>query len=282
MSSSENDFCVISLGKFGISVVRTLEDLGKVTLAIDKREECCQLVSSIASETLILDSTNRGALEDAGIHKIQNIIIAVGSDLAASIVTAVHVLAIHRENNTLNRLNLVAKAVDSTHQLILEAIGITNIILSETEAGKKAAYRAIWKLGVDLTTVDDKYSIASVIVKNMRFTNKKLETLRIPTNYKINLVAIKRAGKVIIPSRNEILMLNDELLFISSNDNINNVYNDFSINNSTKVPERLVTKVQEKKLPFWKRWGKKRKKDLVKVMVLILKKCLVLNLKLKK
>ncbi|WP_342277171.1 TrkA family potassium uptake protein [Spiroplasma endosymbiont of Nebria brevicollis] len=264
MSSSENDFCVIGLGKFGISVVRTLEDLGKVTLAIDKKEERCQLVSSIASETLILDSTNRGALEDAGIHKIQNIIIAVGSDLAASIVTAVHVLAIHRENNTLNRLNLVAKAVDSTHQLILEAIGITNIILSETEAGKKAAYRAIWKLGVDLTTVDDKYSIASVIVKNMRFTNKKLEALRIPTNYKINLVAIKRDGKVIIPSRNEILMLNDELLFISSNDNINNVYNDFSINNSTKVPERVITKAQEKKLPFWKRWGKKNKKKFGK------------------
>lgn len=262
MSSSENDFCVIGLGKFGISVVRTLEELGKVTLAIDKKEERCQLVSSIASETLILDSTNRGALEDAGIHKIQNIIIAVGSDLAASIVTAVHILTIHRENNTLVHLNLIAKAVDSTHQLILEAIGITNIILSETEAGKKAAYRAIWKLGVDLTTVDEKYSIASVIVKNMRFTNKKLEALRIPTNYKINLVAIKRDGKVIIPSRNEMLMLNDELLFISSNDNINNVYNDFSINNTTtKTPERMVTKIPIKKLPFWKRWFKKNKKN---------------------
>ncbi|WP_338975046.1 TrkA C-terminal domain-containing protein [Spiroplasma endosymbiont of Tricholauxania praeusta] len=42
-----------------------------------------------------------------------------------------------------------------------------------------------------------------------------LETLKIPSNYKINLVAIKRHGKVIIPSRNEILMLNDELLFQS-------------------------------------------------------------------
>ncbi|WP_432654071.1 TrkA C-terminal domain-containing protein [Spiroplasma ixodetis] len=48
-----------------------------------------------------------------------------------------------------------------------------------------------------------------------------------PSNYKINLVAIKRHGKVIIPSRNEILMLNDELLFISSNENINSVCNDF-------------------------------------------------------
>lgn len=102
---------------------------------------------------LILDATNREALDDAGIHKVQNIIIAIGSDLAASIVTAVHILAIHREHNTLLSLNLIAKAVDSTPQLILEAIGITNIILSETEAGKKAAYRAIWKLGVDLTTV---------------------------------------------------------------------------------------------------------------------------------
>ena len=265
MSSSENDFCVIGLGKFGISVVKTLEELGKVTLAIDKREDRCQLVSSIASETLILDSTNRASLDDAGIHKVQNIIIAIGSDLAASIVTAVHVLAIHREHNTLSSLNLIAKAVDSTHQLILEAIGITNIILSEAEAGKKAAYRAIWKLGIDLTTVDEKYSIANVIVKNIKFTNKKLETLKIPSNYKINLVAIKRHGKVIIPSRNEILMLNDELLFISSNENINAVCNDFSISSDTinKTFEPTIIKTVKKKHSFWN-WFRRKKKKIKK------------------
>jgi len=85
-----------------------------------------------------------------------------------------------------------------------------------------------------------------VIVKNSKFTNKKLETLRIPSNYKINLVAIKREGKVIIPNRHEILMLFDELLFISANDNINNVYNDFSIT-TTKLPERVVNKIPAKK-----------------------------------
>lgn len=273
MSSSENDFCVIGLGKFGISVIKTLEELGKVTLAIDKREDRCQLVSSIASETLILDATNRDALDDAGIHKIQNVIIAIGSDLAASIVTAVHILAIHREHNTLSSLNLIAKAVDSTHQLILEAIGITNIILSETEAGKKAAYRAIWKLGVDLTTVDEKYSIANVIVKNTRFTNKKLETLKIPSNYKINLVAIKRHGKVIIPSRNEILMVNDELLFISSNENINAVCNDFSISDTTWKIEHPISRTVKKKRSFWNWFRKKKKtKKNKKVMKKELKK----------
>lgn len=269
MASAANDFCVIGLGKFGIAVIKTLEELGKVTLAIDKREERCQLVSAIASETLILDATNRDALEDAGIHKIQNIIIAVGSDLAASILTAVHILAIHRQHNSLSSLNLIAKAADSTHQLILEAIGITNIILSETEAGKKAAYRAIWKLGIDLTTIDEKYSIANIIVKNTKFTNKKLETLRIPSNYKINLIAIKRHGKVIIPSRHEILMVNDELLFISSNENINNVYHDFSINDNTNN-ERVISKLIKKKHRFWsffrkKKRKKKRKKSLKNV-----------------
>ncbi|MBP1526021.1 MAG: hypothetical protein H9Q65_04985 [Spiroplasma ixodetis] len=71
---------------------------------------------------------------------MQNIIIAIGSDLAASIVTAVHVLAIHREHNTLSSLNLIAKAVDSTHQLILEAIGITNIILGDSQKSRKMNY----------------------------------------------------------------------------------------------------------------------------------------------
>jgi len=141
--SSENDYCVIGLGKFGMSVVRTLEDLGKVCLAIDKNEDRVQLVANVASEVLILDSTNRDALEDAGIHKIKNIIIAVGSDLAASVVTAVQILALQKEYNDGEEINIVAKAVDSTHQLLLEAIGISNIILPELEAGKRAAYRAI-------------------------------------------------------------------------------------------------------------------------------------------
>lgn len=266
MSSSENDFCVIGLGKFGISVVKTLEELGKVTLAIDKKEERCQLVSSIASETLILDSTNREALYDAGIHKIQNIIIAIGSDLEASVVTAVHILAIHREQNTLASLNLSAKASDNTHEYILNGVGLLsrNIILSETEAGKKAAYRAIWKLGVDLTTVDEKYSIATVIVKNTRFTNKKLETLKIPSNYKINLVAIKRHSKVIIPSRTEMLMLNDELLFISSNENISAVINDFSINESNSKNDHPIIKVVKKKRSFWNWFSRKKKKKKIK------------------
>lgn len=102
-------------------------------------------------------------------------------------------------------------------------------------------------------------SIANVIVKNTRFTNKKLETLKIPSNYKINLVAIKRDGKVIIPSRNEILMVNDELLFISANENINAVYNDFSISDSNWKIEHPINKIVKKKRSFWNLFRKKNK-----------------------
>lgn len=254
--SSENDYCVIGLGKFGLSVVATLEELNKVCLAVDKNEDRVQLAANVATEVLILDSTNRNALEDAGIHKIKNIIIAVGSDLAASVVTAVHILALQKEHNPDKEINIVAKAVDSTHQLLLKAIGINNIILPEIEAGKRAAYRAIWKLGLDLTTVDEKHSIANVMVKNIRLTNKRLETLRIPSNYNINLIAIKRDGKVIIPRSDEKLFLNDEILFIGNNENIGRVYNDFNLNNTTtnsRIKEK--TKTIKKKI-------KKHKKGL--------------------
>lgn len=259
--SSENDYCVIGLGKFGMSVVATLEDLGKVCLAIDKNEERVQLAANVASEVLILDSTNRNALEDAGIHKIKNIIIAVGSDLAASVVTAVHILALQKEHNHDTEINIVAKAVDSTHQLLLKAIGINNIILPEIEAGKRAAYRAIWKLGLDLTTVDEKHSIANVTVKNIRLTNKKLETLKIPNNYDINLIAIKRDSKVIIPKSDEKLFLNDEILFIGNNENIGKVYSDFSLN-STVPNLRTNDKVHhpKKKTKKRKKYWLKRKK----------------------
>lgn len=256
--SSENDYCVIGLGKFGMSVVKTLEELGKVCLAVDKNEERVQIAANIASEVLILDSTNRNALEDAGIHKIKNIIIAVGSDLAASVVTAVQLLNLQKEHNDGTELNIVAKAVDSTHQLLLQAIGINNIILPEIEAGRRAAYRAIWKLGLDLTTVDEKHSIVNVTVKNIRLTNKKLETLKIPNTYNINLIAIKRDNKVIIPRGDEKLFLNDEILFIGNNENIGRVYNDFNLNvgPSTLIKERaqkVKKKIKKRRKSFFKK-----------------------------
>lgn len=255
--SADNDYCVIGLGKFGMAVVKTLEELGKVCLAVDKNEERVQLAANIASEVLILDSTNRNALEDAGIHKIKNIIIAVGSDLAASVVTAVQLLDLQKEYNEGTELNIVAKAVDNTHQLLLKAIGINNIILPEIEAGKRAAYRAIWKLGLDLTTVDEKHSIVNVTVKNIRLTNKKLETLKIPNTYNINLIAIKRDNKVIIPRSDERLFLNDEILFIGNNENISRVYNDFNLNVGPAAIIKERTQKVKKKI-------KKRKKALFK------------------
>lgn len=255
--SADNDYCVIGLGKFGMAVVKTLEELGKVCLAVDKNEERVQLAANIASEVLILDSTNRNALEDAGIHKIKNIIIAVGSDLAASVVTAVQLLDLQKEYNEGTELNIVAKAVDNTHQLLLKAIGINNIILPEIEAGKRAAYRAIWKLGLDLTTVDEKHSIVNVTVKNIRLTNKKLETLKIPNTYNINLIAIKRDNRVIIPRSDERLFLNDEILFIGNNENISRVYNDFNLN----VGPATIIKERTQKI---KKKVKKRKKSLFK------------------
>lgn len=240
--SIENDYAVIGLGKFGMSVVKTLEQLGKVCLAIDKNEDRVQLAADVASEVLILDSTNRNALEDAGIHNIKNIIIAVGTDLAASVTTAVHILDLNKEYNNGKEINIVAKAVDTTHQLILQAIGINNIILPEIEAGKRAAYRAVWKIGLDLTNVDEKHSIANITVKNSFFTNKKLQNLRIPSKYKISLIAIKRNNKVIIPTGEEILKIDDEMLFISSNDNISEVYNAFSSENEVDVTNNSLIK----------------------------------------
>lgn len=259
--SASNDYVVIGLGKFGQAVVRKLEELGKVCLAIDANEDRVQEVANIASEVLILDSTKREALEDIGIHNIKNIIIAVGSDLAASLTTAANILSLHKEYNKDEDINIVAKASNINHKFLLESIGITNIISPETEAGEKAAYRAVWKLGLDLTTVDEQHSIANVVVKNPKLTNKKLQVLRIPDNYKINLIAIKRNNKVIIPRGDERLNLNDEILFISDNNNIAKVYNDFSLAYPTRAKEQLhlikKKKKSSKKQGFFNKTKKK-------------------------
>lgn len=54
-------------------------------------------------------------------------------------------------------------------------------------------------------------------------------------------------------------MLNDELLFISSNENINAVCNDFSISDGNKAIEHSIIKTVKRKRSFWNLFRKNKK-----------------------
>src|SRR5690625_2627574 len=83
------DFAVIGLGRFGSSICRELCLEGMNVLAIDTDENKINEFKNIALHAVIADSTDEDTLKELGIRNIDHVIVAIGDNIQASILTTV-------------------------------------------------------------------------------------------------------------------------------------------------------------------------------------------------
>ena len=88
MEKKDTTFAVIGCGQFGGSVVEELARQGADVLAIDCNEEVIKKYVNIATQAIILDSTDEEALRSIGIRNIDHVIVGIGQNIQASILTA--------------------------------------------------------------------------------------------------------------------------------------------------------------------------------------------------
>src|SRR5699024_5750288 len=81
------DFAVIGLGRFGGSICRELSMEGMEVLAIDADEDKVNEFKNIASHAVIANSTDEATLKDLGIQNTDHVIVAIGDNIQASILT---------------------------------------------------------------------------------------------------------------------------------------------------------------------------------------------------
>ncbi|OYV03134.1 potassium uptake system protein, partial [candidate division bacterium WOR-3 4484_18] len=123
-------FCVIGLGKFGISVAKALSRKGAEVLAIDTDEERVNEASNFATQAIILDATDKEALQRIGIQDIDAAIVAVGKDMASSIL----ITSLLKE---LGVKYVVAKALSPLHGKVLEKVGADRVVFPERDMGMR-------------------------------------------------------------------------------------------------------------------------------------------------
>ena len=83
----KREFAVIGLGRFGGSICRELSKEGMDVLAIDSTEAKVNEYRNIASHAVIADATDEKVLKELGIRNIDHVIVAIGEDIQASILT---------------------------------------------------------------------------------------------------------------------------------------------------------------------------------------------------
>nr|WP_295973166.1 TrkA family potassium uptake protein [uncultured Bacillus sp.] len=210
----KKEFAVIGLGRFGGSICRTFAEEGMEVMAIDINENRVNEYSMIASHAVIGDSTDEKVLKGLGIRNFDHVIVAIGDDIQASILTTI----ILKE---LGVKNITAKAQNDYHEKVLLKIGADHVVHPERDMGRRIAHNMISNSVLDYLELSDEHSIVE-IVANEKINGHSIIDLDIRAKFGITIVAIKRKDEIIVsPQASEVIHTNDILIVIGADADIN-------------------------------------------------------------
>lgn len=122
-------YLVIGLGNFGKTLAKELTDRGHDVIGVDCNEHCVDEVKDRISVAYILDATERMALQALPLDEIDCAVVAIGQSMDYSLraVAALKELSVKK---------IYARALDSTHKSILDAMNIQKIFIPESYAAR--------------------------------------------------------------------------------------------------------------------------------------------------
>jgi len=150
-------YLVIGLGKFGSWVARTLESLGHEVIAVEADEILVDRHADLVSRCVQGDGTDPVVLRAAGAAAADGAIVSMGENLAGSILATVTL-------RDLGVRNLYVKAAGDVESRALNALGVTEVIIPEKEAGVRLAHRLGASSVLDYQPLGDAHSIQEIAI----------------------------------------------------------------------------------------------------------------------
>ena len=160
---------VIGLGRFGFYIAKSLSRLDINVIAVDNDEKRVQEISEYIDDAYIVDSINKQALEEIGVYNLDTVIVSIGENIEASILT---VMAL----KDLNNKTIIAKAINSTHGEILTKIGAFKVIYPEKIAGRMLVKKLIDNITIEEIDISNTIKIIK-LVANENFLYKKISEI---------------------------------------------------------------------------------------------------------
>lgn len=176
-------YIVIGAGRFGKSVAKTLMESGEEVMVVDGDEEVIQQLSETMDNVAIANVTDESALRSIGIGNFDVAIIAIGTDLRASIMATLIA-------KDLGVPYVISKAKDVLQANVLTKIGADRVVFPEHDMGVKVAKSLMYNNIVDFMQLDDRHSIFEITVPK-DWVGKNLLDLSVRKKYAINVVGVK-------------------------------------------------------------------------------------------
>jgi trk system potassium uptake protein TrkA len=186
----KGNVAVIGLGVFGSTIALELTRFGYEVLGIDLSPVRTNDIADQITRAVIADSREERVLRELGIHEMDVVVVAIGEDIEANILTTLIV-------KTFERPKVWAKALNPNHHRILEKLGADFIVHPEHEMGLRVARTLIYPEVMDYISLGDDYFITEVRASE-RLQDKTLDALHLTENA-VQCLMVKHEGLPLAP-----------------------------------------------------------------------------------
>ena len=136
----KNKIMIIGLGIFGSELAIDLSKKGHQVIGVDSERERVNKLKDVLEHTFIIDSTNLKGMQTLPLKETEKVIIAIGENEGASLMTAGILKSLGMEK-------IICRSLSKTHEYILDSMGIKDIVHPEKEAAQQLSHRLTYNLG---------------------------------------------------------------------------------------------------------------------------------------
>ena len=203
-------YVVIGLGRFGNTLARQLCKLGAEVLAMDVHNDLVQQVAEDVTHAVVGDAQDKDVLRALGVRDFDCAIVAIGTDLAASVLTVMNL-------QELGVPYIICKAHDETHSRVLKKLGVNRVVIPEQENATRLARSLHSHNVLDYIELSEDYGILEIPAPKS-WVGKTLKELNIRAKLGVNIIAVENNKKTnVSPAADYQIQQEDILVVLGDN-----------------------------------------------------------------
>lgn len=170
-------YVIIGLGNFGASLAEKLTAMGNEVIGVDNNMTKVEAMKEKITHAINLDATDYNAVSNLPLKDTDIVIVGIGEDKGANILATALMKQLHVKR-------LISRAVSPLQEMVLEAMGVDEIIHPEEETAERWSKKLNLEGVVDSFEITGEYSIVETEIPK-EYDGRTLEDIGLKRNYNI-------------------------------------------------------------------------------------------------
>lgn len=197
---------MLGLGRFGGAVAAELVRLDFDVLGIDSDPDRVRRYTKLVTHVAEADITDDEALRQLGATDMTHGIVAVGSDIEASILATAAL-------DDMGLPSIWAKAVSRSHGRILERVGANHVVFPEHDMGHRVAHMLGGRM-VEWFQLDEHFALLETLVPT-ELVGATLADAAVRARYNVTIVCVKPQGGAFSYATPDTVLADGDLLVVA-------------------------------------------------------------------